>query len=531
MTHGPDPGPDLGVLLPYQRRLIETIAAHEVTVYEKSRRIGATWGVAAQAVLFSGAARAERGMDTLYIGYNLDMAREFVDVAAMWAKSLGLAASAAGEFLFPDQDRDGGTRQIQAFRISFASGFEIVALASRPRSLRGRQGFVVIDEAAFHDDLGSLLKAALALLIWGGKVLVISTHDGAENPFAELVNDCRAGRLPYAVLRTTFDEALADGLYRRICLVKREIWSAEAEAAWAARIRAIYGAGAAEELDVIPRAGSARFLPLHLIEARADRAIPVLRWACDDAFVHLPEAAREHAAAAWCHEALLPLVRGLDPDLRTALGGDIARSGDLTVFFPLVVGADLVRRCPFSVELRNVPFEQQRQILWWLLDRLSRLSGVALDATGLGAMLAEVTMQRYGAWRVEPVVLSEAWYRAHMPRLRAAFEDGGIVIPADAAVVDDFRAIEVVRGVARVPDRRPAARGEDKDKARGQRHGDAAIAAALALYAASRESAGAEAAGLPLAGPPEALADFLGARGRGPERAAPVPAGFIGGGW
>ena len=33
----------------------------------------------------------------------------------------------------------------------------------------GQQGFVLIDEAAFHDDLGEVLKAAFALLIWGGK--------------------------------------------------------------------------------------------------------------------------------------------------------------------------------------------------------------------------------------------------------------------------------------------------------------------------------------------------------------------------
>ena len=89
-------------------------------------------------------------MDTLYIGYNLDMAREFIDCCAMWAKAFDDGADDAGvaEFLFDD----GPTRRSQAFRIRFASGFEIVALASRPRSLRGRQGYVIIDEAAFHED-------------------------------------------------------------------------------------------------------------------------------------------------------------------------------------------------------------------------------------------------------------------------------------------------------------------------------------------------------------------------------------------
>ena len=498
-----------GVLLPYQRALLATVSANALTVIEKSRRIGATWGVGAQAVLTSGAQRSAGGMDSLYIGYNLDMAREFIGVCGMWARSLGLAAGEMAEFLFTDQDKDGGERHIAAFRIAFASGFEIVALASRPRSLRGRQGFVIIDEAAFHDDLAELLKAALALLIWGGRVLVISTHDGVENPFAELIQDIRAGRKRGAVLRTTFDDALRDGLYQRICLVRGRAWSPAAEAAWRDEIRGFYGEGAGEELDVIPRAGSGKFLPLHLIEARADRTIPVLRWRCDDAFVHLPDHARERAAMAWCEDHLGARLRALAPLFRHALGGDFARVGDLSVFWPVQVSEDLVRRAPFVIELRNVPFEQQRQILFYALDRLPRLSAIALDATGNGAYLAEVTVQRYGAHRAEGIHLTEAWYRAHMPKLKAAFEDAGLTIPADAGVVDDFRQLELVRGVARVPDKRQVAKGEDKDKAGGQRHGDAAIAAALAIYAAGRDAGDGSFDGLPPP-PPPAQRDFLG---------------------
>jgi len=64
----------------------------------------------------------------------------------------------------------------------------IVALSSRPSNLRGKQGNIVIDEAAFHDNLPALLKAALAIMMWGGRIRVISTHNGADNPFADLVS-------------------------------------------------------------------------------------------------------------------------------------------------------------------------------------------------------------------------------------------------------------------------------------------------------------------------------------------------------
>jgi phage FluMu gp28-like protein len=501
------------VLLPYQRRLLEAIDAHDVVVMEKSRRIGATWGVGAQGALLAGAARQAGGMDVLYIGYNLDMAREFIDVAAMWARSFALAAGEVGEFLLEDQDSDGHSRHIQAYRIRFASGFELVALASRPRSLRGRQGFVIIDEAAFHDDLEGVLKAAMAFLVWGGKVLVISTHDGDENPFAELVKDIRAGKRPYALLRTDFDEAIQDGLYQRVCLVRRREWTLEGEAAWRAQIRAFYGEGAAEELDVIPRAGGQRYLPLALIEARASRAVPVLRLALPDSFLAQPEHARDAGITAWCEAELGPRLRALNPLLRSAFGQDFARKGDLSVIWPVQVLPDLTRAAPFTVEMRNVPFDAQRQVLFYILDRLPRLSAGAMDATGNGSYLAEKALLRYGAHRIEGINLTEGWYRDHMPRLKAAFEDGTIVIPADAGTVEDFRQLTLVRGVARVPDRRTVEKGEDKDKsgAGAQRHGDAAIAAALAIYAASRDVADGTADALPQQSPvPPGLADFMG---------------------
>jgi phage FluMu gp28-like protein len=52
------------VLLGYQKRLLASTSAYQVTLCEKSRRIGATWGVGADAVLTSAAARTAGGMDT-----------------------------------------------------------------------------------------------------------------------------------------------------------------------------------------------------------------------------------------------------------------------------------------------------------------------------------------------------------------------------------------------------------------------------------------------------------------------------------
>lgn len=463
----------LDILLGYQKRLLAKVAANAVTVCEKSRRIGVTWGIGALAVLTSGAQRSAGGMDTLYIGYNLDMAREFIDVCGQWAK----AAAKIEEFLFPE-----GEDRIQAFRINFASGFEIVALASRPRSLRGRQGFVIIDEAAFHDDLDELLKAALALLIWGGKVLVISTHDGAANPFNELVADCRKGRKPYALDRITFDDAVADGLYERVCLKKGETPSEEGRVAWVQGIRDFYGDAADEELDVIPRQGSGVFLSGAAIERNMPKGIPVVRLSLPDAFAQRSIEEREAEVQEWLETTLKPLLALLNPDLRSYFGQDFARSGDLSVIWPVQMLANLTRRPPFVVEMRNVPFEQQKQILFYIVDHLPRFMAGEMDATGNGAYLAEVAAQRYGWSRIAQVKLSEAWYREATPKFKAAFEDGTTLLPQDAEIHADHRAIRIVRGVPQVI--REGKRGKGEDAAKGtQRHGDSAIAHLLAYHA------------------------------------------------
>ncbi|MGW1423630.1 terminase large subunit domain-containing protein [Bradyrhizobium manausense] len=471
-----DAGGIEGVLLGYQKRLLGSTAIHDVVLCEKSRRIGATWGVASDAALTAAAVKSAGGMDVFYIGYNKEMAREFIDVCAMWAKSFEDAASEVQEFVFDDGDPDSN---IQAFRIRFASGFEIIALPSRPRSLRGMQGFVVLDEAAFHDDLDAMMKAALALLMWGGRVLVISTHLGVANSFNRLIEDARAGRKPYHVERYTFDDALRDGLYQRICLVTGKEWSPEGEAQWRAEIIASYGDDADEELFCVPSQGGGVYLPRALIEARMVTDGPVLRLSRPAEFTFLPKDYREADIASWCKEHLEPLLKKLDPERQHGFGQDFARNLDLSVLLPIEIGKTLRRTVPFWIEMSNIPFEQQRQVLFYLCDRLPRFVGGKMDASGNGAYLAEVAAQRYGPLRIEQVKMSTEWYLENFPPLKSAFEDGILLLPKDADGIDDLATVQTIKGIPRVPDIRT--KGADGKK----RHGDLAIALVLA-YAQTR---------------------------------------------
>ncbi|MCH8500162.1 MAG: hypothetical protein LAT63_16945 [Marinobacter sp.] len=463
------------VLLPYQQAWIADDS--QLKVSEKSRRTGLTWAESADNVLIAAAAKPAGGQNVYYIGYNQDMAIEYVEACALWARVFNRAASAVEEGLWEDDNDD---KNIKTYTIRFPeSGHRIVALSSRPANLRGKQGVVVIDEAAFHEKLGELLKAALALLIWGGKVRVISTHNGDKNPFNLLINDIRAGRRKGSVQRITFKEAVGQGLYERVCMRLGRDWTQAAQDAWVKEVYDFYGEAAAEELDAIPAEGSGNWLPRALVEDRTRKGIPVLRLKMDDAFKQWPSAMREAEIRDWCELHLKTLLMDLPDDLWLAFGEDFARRADLTVIAPLLIGKDLVRRTPFVVELANVPFEQQRQILHYILDRVPRLQGGAMDATGNGAYLAEVTAQAYGGHRIEEVMLSESWYRENMPPLKAAFEDGMLEIPADSYLVDDMRTVQTINGVAKVPN----------NTRKDGRHGDFAIALALAWYASRKDPA------------------------------------------
>lgn len=463
------------VLLPYQQDWVADQSP--VKVCEKSRRVGLSWAEAADAALTGSSSREAGGDDTWYIGYNQDMAKEFIRDVAFWATHFQLAAGEMEESVFIDSDPT-GEKHILTYSISFASGYRVTALSSRPSNLRGKQGRVVIDEAAFHNDLSGLIKAAMALLMWGGRVRIISTHNGDTNAFNELVQDCLAKKLPYSLHRIEFNQAVEAGLFERICLSTKKPWSEEAEAQWVAGIRAFYASNAAEELDVIPGSGSGTYLSRALIESCMEPDIPVITFLKDDEFTLLPKHIREAETLDWCREHLDPLLRRLDPNLDHYFGEDFARSGDLSSIWPLVQTKTLGLRTPFVIEMRNIPFQQQEQVLFYLVDRLPRFRAGAMDARGNGQYLAEVAMQRYGAMRIAMVMLSVAWYRENMPALKADFEDRTLVIPKNADVLGDLRSIKLVQGVPKVPDDAHTV-GSDGRK----RHGDSAVALALADYA------------------------------------------------
>lgn len=480
-----------GVLMLHQQQWLALCHAEDLTISEKGRRTGITYATALDSSITSASRKDAGGDNVYYVGDTKEKGLEFIGYCAHMAKVMAMAMAEGWNgievFLFEDQQPDGASKNITAYRIRFASGFQIVALSSNPANIRGLQGIVVIDEAAFHANVQSVIDAATALIIWGGKIRIISTHNGTNNPFNQLIKDARSNLNAFKVFYVSFDDAVANGLYERVCFVKGWEPTAEGKKTWYEKVRKGYGANTAamrEELDVIPRDGSGVAIPGVLVENCMHEERHVLRLALQSDFALRSEEYRRAWCEAWINVNLKPLLDNLNPGLEHVYGEDFARHGDFSVIAPMEIGQNLVRRVPFLVEMHNVPTRQQEQILWTIIKALPKFRKGAMDATGNGATIAEYTADKFGHTRIDQVMLNNAWYRDNMVPFQTAFQDQMLDLPQDADIKNDIRALQMIDGIIKLPGLRQA----DTKNAAFKRHGDSAIAIALAYYASNQDA-------------------------------------------
>lgn len=488
-----------GVLMAHQVEWLRMQQQLDIALCEKGRRTGITFAQGLDDTITAATSKEDGGDNIWYLADTKEKGLEYIGYVAKFAQVIARGqVSRIEQHIFLDQNEDGTSRQIQAFRVRFASGFRITALSSRPENIHGLQGRVNIDEAALHKNVTKVLESAIALLIWGGRIRIWSSHRGKKNPFNQLVTDIRAGRYGKRAkaIRITFDDAVANGLYERICAMRGVAATEEGKKDWYTGIRAAYGprkAAMREELDAIPRDGDGSAIPSVWIERAMPEIRPVPRLVCDDDFPRMPEAERETWCDIWIATKLMPVIEDAKKGFtgRWSIGMDFARHRHFSVITPARITQDMRRDVPFVIEMANTPTRQQEQILWKLLDTLKGWT-FAGDASGPGQTLMEYTGDRYGRavldeetgnykeGPVHEVVLSRKWYGEWMGKYIDLFQDGFITLPRDASLEDDHRAVEYVDGIPMVP-RLERADLKDADLVR---HGDGAIAGALMNFAA-----------------------------------------------
>ncbi|VEI47025.1 Mu-like prophage protein gp29 [Actinobacillus equuli] len=114
----------------------------------------------------------------------------------------------------------------------------------------------------------------------------------------------------------------------------------------------------------------------------------------------------------------------LDKERPHFVGEDFARKGDLTSLVIAAQQPNLVTEIQFIVELGNMPYAQQEQIVLYILKALPMLSGAAFDGGGNGLALAEKAQDAFGRDLVHSIQLTEKWYKENTAPFKAALEDG-----------------------------------------------------------------------------------------------------------
>ena len=457
----------LKILLPYQERWL--LNEDKVKVWQKSRRIGASYVEALNCVLKSAKSKRDGGMNCYYISYAKDMTQQFIKDVSYWAKLMNIACEDLGENLIADEDKT-----ITIYKVRFDSGFEIWGLPSVPRSIRSKQGHIVIDEAAFCDDLKELLKAALAMLMWGGSVSVLSTHNGEDNQFNILIKEIEQGKKNYYLQTTDIDEAIADGLYKRICEISGQNYNKTLEKEWLKNLIKDYGEAYEEELYCIPSRNGEKYFNRSLLETIINKKIEVFRFYEKDDFIYKPESERYKRILDWFN-SVKHIFQNVDSDV--VLGEDFGRSGDLTVlwFEKVDYRNNNSSKTLCVIELRNIPFSNQEQFILLCLSELNKkFLGGAFDSRGNGQMIAENLSIEYRGLILQ-VMLSRKWYSENMPKLKTAIEDKTTDIPNDTFIIDDFLTAEMYQGIPLIRER--------IGKTGAKRHGDSLIAKVMAIYA------------------------------------------------
>lgn len=493
---------DARALLRYQSRWYHDRSPFKI--YAKSRQIGITWTTALEAVEVAGMRRSEGGLDVYFMTTSKEDARQFINDCAEWIRLItpiydGLIYELEvqeSEDWFEDED----DRPILAFRIDFPSGHTIYALPSRPARMRGKQGYAILDEGA-QQDLEAWITAAGGLLMWGGRLAIISTYFGVDNAFYKLIDSVRSGEQLASLHETNIYEALEDGLYKRIC-GNRGLgpWSQEAEDDWLEWLRRFYGAHRfAQECECIPGGSVGKLFPkaeimrcmisgpdecdvIEIIGGQHPRiwtgrdremvgrsAVP---WDGEDA-AKLEE--RLATLKVWLDQYLEPVLDRLaSKRLPIHVGGDLGRKINPSAWVLGQLGRDMRRPIRLVLELENLGWTEQDFVYDYMWVSLgSRLAGGCSDGTGSGGPSAERAEQRTGG-RVKAVKILGGWHEPQFSVLGKRLREGSILLPHYyAPLFGDLASIRRFNGKIVVPQR------TTEDDRQQKRHAELAVALAL----------------------------------------------------
>lgn len=373
---------------------------------EKSRRTGITYAEAYRMTRRH-AAGLVKGKKSWFSSADISAAEEYIDYVEFFSKALNIAAQYVGEVVIDKED------DVTAHRVRFANGNEANAISSNPRRFRSKGGDVTLDEFAHHQEQEKMYTAAKPSIMWGNHVRIISTHNGDDSYFNFLITEIKKGNegsmKNWKLFNVTIEDAIKQGL-----------------------VDAILGHKATEE-EV------ATFLE--------DAFSGMTQEAIDEEFFCKPR------SSASSHLLTYELINAIERDdlLDETLshitgdlyvGVDIGRKRNFTVIWIDEKLGDVLY-CRKIIPLQNMKFRDQKEILYGVLSH-KNFRRACIDATGIGANLAEDAALDFGELRVEEVTFNEKIKEELATDIYVNIENQQSRIPRDKRIRDDFYSVKAI---------------------------------------------------------------------------------------
>ena len=437
--------------LPYQQTLANDRS--RMVVVEKSRRIGGTEAYAMRAALDG--LFASKTRDLWFSSRDESAAREFVMRVKHYCQTFNAVVHVVtGSEII-------GGREFQVFEIAFPRGMRVTAMASSPGGFRSKGGDVILDEFAHHEQPDEMWRAAYPVITWGGRLTVLSTHNGDTGKFRELVEmgrrrregNARPGDYPLELHTITIDDAIAQGLVERINEVTGQSLTRD-------EFRAQLRGGLSEEdwleeYMCVPRSSAGSYLPYQLTR-------PCVHASCPRPTDSLTE--------------FMADIGRSEGELYA--GVDIGRRRDLFVIWAVSRVGSALRTAAMLV-WQGRSFGEMSGAGDALMSHRT-LRRVCVDASGLGMQLGEQWRIRHGSHVVEDIQITGAVKQEIYPLLRRHLEERTVMLPESDSTLADLSSI------------RASVTSSGHVRYLGERtehgHADRACALALALHAAETRS-------------------------------------------
>ncbi len=441
-------------LLPYQQRWVKDDSRLKIAV--KARQIGYSFAATLRAVMQC----LEKKTTWIFLSKGERQSRLLMEKVQEHVQACGAVADSIESNFFEGTS----LRQLEA---RFPNGSVIYGLPANPDTARGYSGNVTLDEFAFHADAGKIYAALFPTVTRGYQLEVISTPNGQQGNFYELAKaagltegignrERRPARpapsspVPSSLSPVLWSghwcdvyEAARQGLRLDIPLLRS---GCEDETAWqqefccgfvstaenffppellAACLSAEGQGTGNREQGIGPERNSSFTVPGSLSPVPSS-----------EFFLGIDVGRKHDRTVFWLDEIKVTGNREQGTEIlspASSIPSSLSPVPSLSVarMVRTMAGATFAEQLAYARELMNMRAADGR-----LLIRRA-----AMDATGIGAMLAETLTEEFGP-RVEAVVFTNAVKENLAWRTRRRMESGLTLLPDTLEVRRAFSAVK-----------------------------------------------------------------------------------------